>query len=158
MIQLSSTTLDDFAYIARRMREDEQDQWCALVGRAEYDADLCARGLAAINGPSFTLLSDGTPFCIGGFDPIRPGVYQTWMAGTLAGWVHHWRAITKNSRRLMDHLLANGAHRIQTIALASRVDAHEWYARGLQQSWEGVHRGWYADGRDAVCYARVKEV
>lgn len=157
MSRLSRPILEDFAFICRRMREDECAQWCALTGFEHYNPDLAARGLAVLTGPSFSLVDDqGLPYCVGGFEPIRPGVYQTWMAGTDAGWVHHWREITKQSRRLMDDLLAHDAQRIQTYALASRTQAHEWYSRGLKQTFEGVHRRFFADGQDAVCYARVR--
>lgn len=157
MIQLAAPIMEDLSFVARRMREDERAQWCALTGRDEYDPDLCARGLARLDGPAFCLVSEGLPFCVGGFEPIRPGVYQTWMAGTPEGWEQHWRAITKHSRRLMAQLLATDAHRVQTYALASRKQAHEWYARGLGQSFEAIHRCLFADGQDAVCYARVRE-
>jgi hypothetical protein len=155
--RLSSTIIEDVAYVTRRMRPDEIAQFLALTNLTEYDPDVAARALLAIRGPSFTAMGDdGLPFCVAGFEPVSPGVWQPWMAGTMEGWDKHWRFITKTTRRWMDQLFDNGARRIQTFALASRKDAHEWYARGMQQQFEGLHRQWFADGQDAVCYARVR--
>lgn len=155
--RLASLIVEDVAYVARQMRGDEVAQFLALTGAETYDPNICAMALLAIRGPRFTLVgSDDLPFCVGGFEEISPGVFQPWMAGTMDGWEKHWRFITKTSRRCMDQLFEQGARRIQTIALASRKDAHEWYARGLRQQFEGLHRAWFADGQDAVCYARVR--
>jgi hypothetical protein len=155
-VRVGFPTAFDLAWLAMHMRADEQAQWCALTGRGEYDADLCARGMAAIGGVSWCLYGrDGRPFCAGGFEEVRPKVWQTWMAGTDEGWKRHWRTITKEARRCMAGLFAHGAQRIQTYALASRTEAHEWYRRGLLQDYEGTHRAFFADGQDGVCYARA---
>ncbi len=59
---------------------------------------------------------DGLPVLVGGFCPVRAGVYEGWLAGTPQGWANHWRAMTKVCCGLMDDLLSNGAHRIETFA------------------------------------------
>lgn len=159
MIRLDQPTVMDLCWLALNMREDEKDQWCALTNSDGYDPDMCARGLIAIPGPCWALIDTESNQAIvaGGFEPIRPMVWQTWMAGTDQAWEKHWRRITKETRLLMDGLFAEGvAHRIQCYGLASRTAAHEWYARGMRLKFEGVHSKLYADGRDAVCYARVK--
>lgn len=156
-IRIGVPIIEDFAWLARRMRADEIAQFLALTGLTEYQPDIAARVFACTTGTAFVLVDrQNLPVCAGGFEPIRPGVYQTWMVGTAEGWAQHWRAITKHSRRAMDDLFARDARRIQTYALASRKDAHEWYARGLKQTFEGLHRQFFADGQDAVCYARVR--
>lgn len=158
-VRLATPIVGDFVYLAQNMRDDEIAQWLALTGAADYNPDLCARGFLALTGPAFVLVGpDNLPVVAGGFEPIRPGVYQTWMAGTTAGWAKHWKAITRHSRRLVDGMLRDGvAQRVQTYALASRTAAHTWYERGLGQTFEGVHRSFFADGQDAVCYARIVE-
>lgn len=158
-IRLAAPLIEDLAWLAKRMRPDEIAQYLALTGQTEYDPDQCARALASISGVNFVLVDrEGYPVCAGGFEEVRLKVWQTWMVGTTEGWAKHWRAITKHSRRLMDNLLASDrAHRVQTYALASRRAAHVWYERGLGQTFEGVHRGLFADGQDGVCYAKVKE-
>lgn len=155
--RLATTIVEDYAHVARHMRPDEIAQFLALTGMKDYDPDICARALLAIRGPRFTGVGeDGFPFCVAGFEEIMPGVWQPWMAGTMDGWDKYWRFITKTTRHWMDQLFADGARRIQILSLASRKDAHEWYARGLHHQFEGLHRAWFADGQDAVCYARVR--
>lgn len=156
--RLANLIVEDVAYLARRMRADEIAQYLALTGLQEYDPAVAARAFLAIRGPTYTVVGDDDlPVCCGGFEEVMPGVWQPWMVGTMDGWAKHWRFITKTSRRLMDDLFTHGARRIQTFALASRKDACAWYARGLKQEFEGLHRAWFADGQDAVCYARVRE-
>lgn len=158
MTTLGYPSVMDLAWLAAHMREDERAQWCAVTGRAEYDADLAARTFAMTVGPMFCLYGDDAmPLCAAGFEEIRPGVWQTWMAGTPEAWETHWRTITKHTRRICEGLFADGvARRIQTYALASRRAAHVWYSRCMGQTYEGLHRSFYADGQDAVCYARTK--
>lgn len=159
-MNLVTPTVGDILYIAGRMREDEIAQYLALTGLTEYDPDVCTRTVLRVMGEvNFCLLdSDGLPYCVGGFDEIRPKVWQTWMMGTPDGWDKHWREITKASRRLMDNLLASGrAHRVQCYALATRTQAQEWYKRGLKMDFEANVRKLFADGQDGVCYVKVKE-
>lgn len=159
-LRLVRPLVEDVAYLSRRMREDEIEQWLALTGFAEYDPDRAARSIIATMGEvNFCLVdADERAIVVGGYDEIRPKVWQTWMVGTKEGWERHWRSITKAARRTMDSLLDSGrAHRVQTYALASRTAAHEWYRRGLGMTYEGTHRRHFASGADAVCYAKVLE-
>lgn len=156
-IRLGLPIVQDFAYIAANMRPDEIAQYLALTGLPEYVPDVAARSLVASPGSQFVMVGrDGLPVLVGGFAPVRRGVFEGWLAGTPQGWANHWRAMTKVCRGLMDDLLANGAHRIETFALASRAPAHEWYERSLLMQREGVLRGYFADGQDAIVFARTK--
>jgi hypothetical protein len=111
--------------------------------------------MAATAGPAWVLVDDaGLPVLLGGFEPIRPGVYECWLAGSLDAWTQHWRTFTRVCRRLLADLFANGAHRVQTCALASRTAAHRWYASvGLAR--EGVLHGYGATGADFIMFART---
>lgn len=141
------------------MRPDEIAQWKALTGYETYEPNSAALGFAMMQGPTFVLVGDdGVPVVAGGLEPIRPKVYQTWMVGTMDGWGKHWRAITKASRRLIDDLLASGeANRVQTMALTTRTEAHEWYRRGLGMDYEATLRGFFSDGSSAALFAKVRE-
>lgn len=158
-MNLAQPSMFDLAYLCQRMRADEREQWCALNGVQEYDADAAARQLASLPGISFALIGgDSMPLCAGGFVEVRPGVWQSWMVGSEDGWAKDWRTITKACRKVMDNLLASDrCHRIETLCLASRDLARRWYMKALGESFEGIARGWFPDGRDAAWYAKVKE-
>ncbi|TPG08321.1 hypothetical protein EAH88_11870 [Rhodanobacter glycinis] len=155
-IRLGFPIVQDFAYIAANMRPDEIAQYLALTGISEYAPDVAARSMIASPGHQFVMVnSSNLPVLVGGFCPVRAGVFEGWAAGTPDGWATHWRAITKVCRGLLDDLMANGAHRVETFALASRTQAHEWYERSLLMQREGVLRGYFADGQDAIVFSRV---
>lgn len=158
MIHLGVPTVVDLAYLAEHMRPDEREQWCALLGADSYCPDIAARIFATTQGYGWCLYDDDMPLVAGGLQPIESGKWQTWMVGTPEAWERHWRRITKECRRLFDGLFADGtARRIQTYALESRTAAHEWYARGLGQQYEGTHVEFFADGQNAVCYAVTRK-
>lgn len=157
-IRLGAPILEDFAYIARHMRSDEVQQYLALTGLPEYVPDVAARALAATPGPQFVLVGpDGLPVLVGGFAPVRNGVYEGWLAGTQEGWDKHWRAMTKVARGLMLDIINNGrAHRVETCALVSRVAAHAWYERGLKMRRDGLLPGYFANGEDGVMFSLTR--
>lgn len=155
--RLATMLAQDVVYVAHRMRPDEIAQYLALTGLTQYDPELAARAFLSIQGPSFTIVgADDLPACCGGFEQTRPGIWQPWMCGTMDGWERHWRFMTKATRRVMRHLFSQGARRIETYSLASRTEAHEWYARGMQQQCEGVLRQWFTDGQDAMLHSCVR--
>lgn len=156
-VRIGPATMSDLEFIAFHMRPDEQAQWLSITGRTSYDPLLCARTLAGTPGPQYVLVdTDGRPFAAGGFTEVRPKVWQTWAAATDTAWDHYWRDITGHCRRMIGDLLRSGdAHRVETLALASRTRAHAWYEAGLGQRYEGTLRAYFADGQDAVVYSRV---
>lgn len=156
-VRLGNPILQDYAYIAARMRPDEIEQLLSFSGLPAYDAEVAARSFMNTDGPAYVMVGrDGLPFLIGGFQPVRAGVFDGWLAGTLDGWETHGLTITRICRRLLDQVLSNGAHRVQIAALASRTAAHDWYERGLGMQREGVLRGYSADGSDAVMFSKVR--
>ncbi len=148
-------------YIAGRMRECERAQFLAVTGGRAFDADTATNWLintaARSQGYAFTVLcADNMPAAAGGFEPILPGVWQSWMAGTPEGWAEQWRSMTKATRWLMDRIFEAGAHRLQTTALTSRGKALEWFERSLHLRPEGVWRGFGANGEDFAAYSRLR--
>jgi hypothetical protein len=149
-------TFEDLhAYIiCTQMRPDEITQLLAFTGADSYDHEMAARAFINKPGPKFTLVDEqGQPVIVGGYSPVIDGVWQSWMAGTEAGWCKHWRAITKASRWLMDALFEAGARRLQTNALQSRREAIMWYERGLHLKYEGTWKEFGCGGEDVACYA-----
>jgi hypothetical protein len=155
-LRLGTPILEDYAYIARHMRSDEVQQFMAITGMKTYSQDACARAMANMRGPSYVYVDrQNMPVLLGGFDPIRKGVYEAWLAGTDEAWSKYWRAFTKISLRMIDGMLKGDAHRIQTTALITRTHAHAWYER-LGMKNEGVQKMYCADGQDAIRFAITK--
>lgn len=162
MIRVPSSVIefrDWHAYeVCMEMRPDEIVQYMALTGATHYDFEVCARGFINTPGVKFTLADTDdkgrhSPFCIGGFQEVMPGVWQSWMGGTDTGWQRHWREITKASLWLQQELFASGARRLQTNALASRTAATEWYEKALHLKYEGTWAEFGSNGEDVACYA-----
>ncbi len=157
-VNLCIPTLYDYLWIAERMREDEREQFCAFTGMMQYDANVAARAYVNTPGVAYALADGrGLAFAIGGFEPVRPGVYATWGIGTPEGWANYGWAITRECRRRFKAYFASDAHRIELTALASRTQAHDWYERGLGMRREGVHTHYAADGSDAITFAATRE-
>jgi hypothetical protein len=146
-------------YLCRNMREDEREQLVALSGMTRFDPEVAALGFLNSPGPRFTLIgADGTPLVAGGYIPCPiEGVFDSWMVGTQAAWDTHWRDITRATRWLMDGILEGGGRRLQTIALASRSAAIEWYIRSLWLEPDGIARQLGRNGEDAARFVRLKE-
>jgi hypothetical protein len=154
-LRLAAPLLEDFVHLARRMRADEIAQFIAIAGLTEYHADTAARAFANIRGPAYVLVdAAGYPVLAGGFEPLRPGVFEGWHVGTDAGWAEHGRSFVRVCRRLLTQILAGDAHRVQTVALASRTHAHRYYA-ALGMRCEGVLAKHFTDGQDGHLFARV---
>lgn len=154
----SEVLIEDLAYLARNMRPDEIAQDLAMTGAAEYDPQQAILKMAAVSGPKFVLLADGVPVVAGGFWQVRPGVWEGWQLGTVAGWEKHWRAITRWTRKLNDRMLAQpDVHRLQLYGLAGRDKAFEWYERSLGYHREATLSRYCSNGADAVLFARTKE-
>lgn len=156
-ITVTAPILEDWAWLARRMRPDEIAQHVAAWGDSEYDPNVAALRFATLAGPTFCFLGeDGLPVAAGGFLPLRAGVYEAWMVGTLERWESHGRALSRAVRRITDRMLAQpGVHRLQITALASRTQAHEWYERALGYRREAALARYCADGQDAIIFART---
>lgn len=153
---LSECTLRDLIVLCAQMRPDEIEQYLALTGAQDFSFERAASAYWNTPGIKFTLLGpDGLPLVAGGFEPVRPGVYHSWMTGTMAAWETHWRSITEATNFLMDCMMEDGAVRIQTHALAKRVGACKWYEKGLKMQREGVLRRFSSTGEDVVVYSRV---
>lgn len=155
-LRLARPALEDFAYIAKRMRPCEREQFLAVSGMREYDPDITARALSMARGPTFALVDGkGVPVLLGGFEPKRRGVYEAWLVGTTDGWDKYWRRFTRECGRQVDAMLTMHAHRIEVYALENMVRVHAWYET-IGFAREATLKGYCADGRDAVMYARVR--
>lgn len=152
---------DHLVYLCHRMRKEEQEQWVVMSGMAYSPAEAARRFINAAGASprqfSLTVVGeDGFPAVSGGYEFVSPGVWQSWMLGTLEGWASQWRAVTKASRWLGERVFETGAHRLQIQCLTSRRAALTWFDKALGFSPEGVMRGYGAAGQDVALYARLR--
>lgn len=145
----------DFVQVCHKLPADEREQYEAFSGKA-YDPEEVAAVFSLRDCPSWVIVANGQPIVVAGFDMIRPGVWQDWLLSTPEAWSVHWRGVTKISRRVMDLMLRETAHRLQCISLASRIHAHRWY-RPLGLVQEGVLHGYGVNGEDALMFARLRD-
>lgn len=153
---ISCVTLVDALLVCAELPADERLQYEAFVGRP-YGAEDAACSAFAAPGLKWTIVADtGQPLVVGGFIQLRAGVWQDWLHSTPAAWApRYWPAVTRLCRRTMDTLLQTEAHRLQCVSLADRTRAHAWY-RPLGLEYEGVLRGYGANGQDAKMFARTR--
>lgn len=149
-------------YLVENMRPDEIEQYLALTGADEFKVDVVVAGMLQmmLAGPAFTVLGDDNlPVSAGGYTEAIPGVWSSWMVGSVAGWEKYWRRITIGTRWVIDFMFeAMGARRLQTNALASRTEACWWYEKSLKMVPEGVWSGFGRNGEDVACFARLRPV
>jgi hypothetical protein len=144
----------DFLWVLGQLPEEEVEQFEIFTGHNLVIDEVAATFYG--RQTSWVLTADKEPIVIAGYDELRPGVWQDWLFSTPAAWSEaHWRTVTRRCRAGMDAMLEAGAHRLQCVSLASRIQAHRWYRPlGLEQ--EGVLRGYGVNGEDAIMFARVR--
>lgn len=152
---------DHLVYLCREMRAEEREQWSVMTGLDYSPAEAARRFInAACASPrafSVTVVgADGLPAVAGGYEFVSPGVWQSWMLGTAAGWAGQWRAITKASRWIADRVLEAGAHRLQIQCTTTRAAALQWFDKALGFTPEGMLRGYGRKGQDVAIYSRLR--
>ena len=151
---VQGVTLLDMLMVCSAIPKDEQDQFEAFAGM-DYDYEFAAMHWYQTPGPKWTIVAYGRPIVVAGFTALRPGVWQDWLFSTPLAWEGYWRSVTKFSKRVMDEMLQGGAHRLQCVSLASRIQAHKWYG-ALGLGLEGTLRGYGARGEDALMFSRLR--
>lgn len=147
-------SLAEFLMVVAKMPDDEKAQFEAL-GDEPFDVERIAAKYFLRDCPKWVIYGGEEPIAIAGFDHLGNGVYQDWMFSTPTAWEKHGRALTRLSKRVMDHMLAGPARRLQCVSLASRIHAHRWYgALGLTQ--EGTLHGIGREGEDAFVFSRLR--
>jgi len=157
-MKLRDCNLGDIMHVCCQLRDDEWDQFVALGYPKDIDAAIAR--CYSFHGPKWAFVDDETDadkaLVVGGFIPLRAGVYSSWFLGTKAAWSLYGRDITEMAAERVRWALRNGAHRIETVCLASRKLAQRWYQTvGLRL--ESTMQGFCVDGSDAVLYVATKD-
>lgn len=156
-VSLTQPVLSDFVWICHNLPEDEQRQFMALSGATVFDPDQAALNCAGNPGVKWVLVEteSGKPLAVGGYTPLRSGVWQSFMLVPEASWESHGREITRQVLKVIKEMKKQG-HRLQTLVLQDRAKARAWYARiGLQN--EGTLRHYGANGENVEMYSIVQE-
>lgn len=161
---LTAPTLRELIVLCASMREDEIEQWQALVDpdcfRADgsFDFEKAAVNLYQLPGLKFSLYAGDKLLVAGGYFDKGNGVYRSWMAGTMESWRTHWRSITEATKFVMDCMLQDGIRRLETYALESRELTGRWYVRGLGMERDGILRCEGFQGQNVAVYSRVSGI
>lgn len=147
-------TLLDIVGVCTHLIPEDRVQYEAFTGRP-YEIDAAAVGHWHFAGPKFTAFVDDRPIVVGGYVPVRPGVYNSWFLSTPEAW--RTPGVTTITRQIIAGMLQNGAHRLETVCLASRADTRRWYEKiGLR--FETTLEKYGARGEDAACHIATREV
>ena len=156
-ISLEMPAHAEILHICRNLCDDQIQESIAQGWNESFDPEFVANHIHGFGGIKHVFRAkDGEPYCVAGYVPILPAVCESWMLAT-PKWMDHVMEVTRTSRRVMKHILMTTQFkRLQTVALASRTRAHEWYGTmGLKQ--EGVMRRMGRAGEDFIMFARVDQ-
>jgi hypothetical protein len=153
---LRDCTLMDIMHVACNLRSDEWEQIQKFGGA--HDIDAVVVHAMALPGPRWAYADESNPnlaLMVGGCAPVRKGVYQSWCLVSKLAWKTHGHAVTEAVAERVQFMLDSGAHRIETLCLASRANAQRWYTTiGLR--FESTLKSFCVDGSDAVMYVATR--
>jgi hypothetical protein len=154
MIRLLGTNLLHVLSICQDIPADEWDQIAKMGGPLRHDA--LAIWAYNVAGPKWTNTdAAGKTLMVGGLIPQREGVYQSWFLATNHAWKNHAKELTVEAIELKEIIFRDGAHRVETVCLASRSAALVWYQKvGL--TFESTMKSYCTDGSDAVMYVDTR--
>lgn len=155
MIDIRDTPLlTDIIQVVAQMDDMQREQWRAF-NDGEFAVDDVAAALHLGPGPKWVLLDGERPLVVGGFTPVRKGVYHDWMAYAPEAFILHWRAVSKQARTMVRYMMQH-AHRLECTCLAARVpEILDWYAF-VGYSFEGTLRRAGVNGEDLAIFSRVR--
>lgn len=154
---LTDLTLDAAIAVAKNLPDEDRAVYKAMTG-IEFEPESVARHCFETNGPKWCIVDHiGDPLVACGYIRQRPGVYQSWYMAVPRAWSEHGAAVTEITSELIRAMLADGAHRLETVTLASRRRARRWYDRiGLRL--ESPMQGYGVGGETFVMYVALRPV
>lgn len=154
-VHLRELSIDNLLTVCRDLPADEIDVFGKLSSTAFNPTSFAVWALGA-PGFNYILHNGDEPLAAAGFLPQRTGVYRTWMLARDLAWSPYGGEVTRIVRNAIRDILAEGvAHRVETVTLADRERARDWYSKiGLQ--FETTHRKYGINGEDAVMYVALR--
>lgn len=143
--------------VAKLLPDEDRAVYKATTGHdfnPEHVAECCFETV----GPKWCIADEyGDPLVACGYIRQRPGVYQSWYMAVPRAWSEHGAAVTNITAELIRAMLDDGAHRLETVTLASRRRARRWYDLiGLRH--ESTMQGFGVGGETFVMYVALKPV
>jgi hypothetical protein len=157
VIRVCEPTLSHLLARAVALPPGERELAEALSGEP-YDPGAVAAKLKLAPGMHFAFLSENEHvIAAGGFITHGNGVFRTWFLASEASWEHYGVELTRVVRELIRRMLYDGpARRIETVTLADRTRARDWYPK-IGLTYESTMQAYGAQGQDAVMYVAVKK-
>ena len=156
-IVVTDTALVDVLIVCKGLPVDEIEQLEAFSGE-KFDPERVAVQIMTAAGPKWTgrVKTTGEPLVVAGFIPVGATIWRSFMLANQRAWDEHGVEVTLHARRVMKKLIEDQEHvRLETICLATRKKACEWYPRiGLK--FEATLEGYGVNGESAVLYVKTK--
>lgn len=157
-MKLRDCNLGDIMLVCSQLRDDEYEQ-AHKLGYFGASLDTFVTRFQLMGGPKWAYVdeeaSEAVALVVGGFAPIRDGVWASWFLASKRAWGLYPRQITEMAQERLQWALHNGAHRVETVCLSSRRLAQRWYlTTGLRH--ETTLKGACIDGSDAEMFIALK--
>lgn len=152
-VHLRDLNIDNLLTVCRDLPADERELWKAMTG---FDFSPEDTAISLLSSTGWIIHNGDEPLAAAGYSRQRPGVYRTWMLARPLAWDPYGREVTRIVRDNIARVLSEGiAHRVETVTLADRQRARDWYTKiGLQL--ETTHRKYGINGEDAVMYVALR--
>jgi hypothetical protein len=147
-----------FEQVAANITLDDRTAYLEQVGETFAPDDVAAR-LWLDPRPrriwTFWETVGNFPAAVGGYVLERPGTWASWFMSTPDAW-KRGNQITAAAAGCVRYMLGEEkATRLETVTLATRTRAREWYER-IGLSYESTARKASAGGTDLVTYVAVR--
>lgn len=156
MIRTCGAGLNDFLHCAACIDPVEIQTYFEMTGRV-WDANDVASQLWMAGGHcwAFRETVGNFPAAVGGYLPVRTGVWASWFMATPAAWARG-NQITDRVAAVVRSMFENPeVRRLETVTLATRTRARDWYER-IGLTYESTARAASATGQDLVTYVALR--
>lgn len=154
---ITDMTLVDAIVVGRALPRDEIEQIEAFSDET-FSVESLAVQLFSAPGPKWTLRVEetGEPMVVAGLIPVGPNVWRTWFLANQRAWDEYGREVTVQTAKTLKKLLENVDQvRVETLCLATRKRAQEWY-KAIGLTYESTLHGYGVNGEAAVMYVKMK--
>jgi len=155
--EIRDTSLVDILVVCNDLPQDEIEQIEAFSG-GYFDSQDMAVQIMSMGGLKWTCFDKETkePLVVAGFTQIGATVWRSFMLASNKAWAEYGVEVTLHCRRAVRDLVRGKQHiRLETMCLASRYKAREWYPRiGLE--YESTLPAYGVAGETAVLYTKTQ--